>query len=328
MMHKLLPFLLSAVLSVAPWPAANAQAQRAAQRIGFLGPSTPPPNPSLLDVFRKAMADLGYEEGRNVVIDTRWPQGDRLDLMTDAAAALAGLKPDVLVVVGATAARAAKSVSSEIPIVFEVVVDPVVTGLVANLERPEGNATGSTTFDPQLANRQLALLKSMLPDLSRVAFLGDAGAAPSLFQSVETAARSLGLESVSLKVERVPNPDFDAAFEAAKKGGAGAILVLSTPVTTPHRKRIAELSLKHRLPTLSPRDHADAGGLASYGTSFIEATRHSASFVHRILNGARPADLPIEKVSRNELVINLKTARELGVTVPPSVLGNASQVLP
>ena len=198
---------------------------------------------------------------------------------------------------------------------------------MASLDMPGGNVTGSTTFDPQFATRQLQLLRSLLPNLARVALLGDAGAAPSLFQSVEQAAKTVGLETLSLKVERSPNPDFDTAFETAVKERVGAILVLSTPVTTPHRKRIAELAVKYRLPTLSPRDHADAGGLMCFGTSFVEATRHSAIYVSKILKGAKPAELPVERVSKHELIVNLKAARDLGITVPASILSSASQVV-
>ena len=301
---------------------ASAQQAASAARIAFLGPPTP-----LLDVFRKALAAVGYQDGRDVIIESSWPAGDRLDLMTEAAASLLALKPAVLVAVGATAARAAKGVTQDVPVVFEVVVDPVATGLVVSLDMPGGNVTGSTTFDPQFATKQLQLLKSLLPNLARVALLGDAGAAPSLFQSVEQAAQTVGLETLSLKVERSPNPDFDAAFETAAKERVGAILVLSTPVTTPHRKRIAELAVKYRLPTLSPRDHADAGGLMCFGTSFVEATRHSATYVSKILKGAKPAELPVERVSRHELIINLKAARDLGITVPASILSSASQVV-
>ena len=212
---------------------AGAQQAAPPTRIAFLGPTTP-----LLEVFRKALAAVGYQEGR-------WPAGDRLDLMTEAAASLLARKPAVLVAVGATAARAAKGVTQDVPVVFEVVVDPVATGIVASLEMPGGNVTGSTTFDPQFATKQLQLLRSLLPDLARVALLGDAGAAPSLFQAVEQAAQTVGLETLSLKVERSPNPDFDAAFETAAKERVGAVLVLSTPVTTPHRRRIAELAVKY-----------------------------------------------------------------------------------
>ena len=291
-------------------------------RVAFLGPPA-----LLLDVFRKALAAVGYQDGRDVTIVVAWPAGDQLDLMTEAASGLLGQQPAVLVVVGATAARAAKSVTQDVPIVFEVVVDPVATGLVASVQAPGANVTGSTTFDPMFATKQLQLLKSALPNLMRVAILGDAGAAPSLFQAVEQAAQSLGLETTNLKVERSPNPDFNAAFESAVKQGAGAVLVLSTPVTTPHRKRIAELAIKYRLPTLSPRDHSDAGGLMSFGTSFVEATKHSAVYAGKILKGAKPSELPVERVSRNELIVNLKAARELGITMPASVLSSAHQVV-
>jgi len=320
-MHRRLALALLTALAASVCQAVSAQQPSGIPRIGFLGP------PPLLEVFRKAVANLGHVEGRTVVIDARWPQGDRLDLMTESATELLRLKTDVLVVVGATAARAAKSVTQDVPIVFEVVVDPVATGLVVALERPGANATGSTTFDPRFAAKQLELLKSVIPSLKRVAILGDGGAAPTLYEAVENAARSAGIETLALKVERVPNPDFDGAFQSAKANGAGAVVVLSTPVTTPNRKRIAELAVKHTLPTLSPRDHADAGGLLSYGTSFVEATKHSAAVVDRLLKGAKPADIPVERVSRPELIINLGAARSLGVTVPDATLTNASQVV-
>lgn len=307
---------------VASVEVARAQQTASAARIAFLGPTTP-----LLDVFRKALAAVGYQDGRDVIIESSWPAGERLDLMTEAAASLLARKPAVLVAVGATAALAAKGVTQDVPIVFAVVVDPVVTGLVASLDMPGGNVTGSTTFDPQFATKQLQLLRSLMPNLARVALLGDAGAVPSQFQSVEQAAQTVGLETLSLKVERSPNPDFDAEFETAAKGRVGAILVLSTPVTTSHRKRIAELAVKYRLPTLSPRDHADAGGLMCFGTSFVDATRQSAIHVSKILKGAKPAELPVERVSKTELIVNLKAARDLGITVPASILSSASQVV-
>ncbi len=322
-MHRRLALVHVAALVGSLCSTASAQQPAGIPRLGFLGPTNTP----LLEVLRQTLASLGYVEGRTVMIDARWPDGDRLDQMAASATELLKLKADVLVVVGATAARAAKSVTSEVPIVFEVVVDPVATDLVATLERPGANVTGSTTFDPQFAAKQFELLKSAIPTVKRVAILGDAGAAPTLFQAVEKAAQSAGIETFTLKVERVPNPDFDGAFQAAKKDGANAVVVLSTPVTTPNRKRIAELAVKHTLPTLSPRDHADAGGLLSYGTSFVEATKHSAAVVDKILRGAKPADIPVERVSRHELIVNLAAARNLGVTIPAATLASASQVL-
>ena len=320
-MHRRVALVFITALGASLCQVVSAQQPNSLPRIGFLGP------PLLVEVFRKAVASLGYLEGRTVMIDARWPQGDRLDLMAEAANELLRSKSDVLVVVGATAARAAKSVTSDVPIVFEVVVDPIATGLVVALERPGANATGSTTFDPQFAAKQLQLLKSVIPSLKRVAILGDAGAALTLFEAVENAAQSVGIETLALKVERAPNPDFEGAFQSAKANGANAVVVLSTPVTTPNRKRIAELAIKHSLPTLSPRDHADAGGLFSYGTSFVEATKHSAAVVDKILRGAKPADMPVVSVSRHELIINLGAARNLSVTIPAATLASASEVV-
>ena len=327
-MPKLTSLILVCFLAVGLGESALAQQGESVRRIGFLGPtSATPPAIPLLEIFRKALAGFGYEEGRNIIIDNRWPDGDRLDQMTESAAALLHLKVDVIVAIGATAARAAKTLTSDVPIVFEVVVDPVTTGLVASLERPGSNVTGATLFDPQLGAKQLELLSSLLPHLRHIALLGDAGAAPGLFQSGEHAARSLGLQTLTLKVERGTKPDFDGAFETAKRQDVDAIIVLSTPVTTPNRKRIAELAARHKIPTLSPRDHADAGGLISFGTSFVEAAPHSAAYVDKIFKGARPADLPVETVRRHELVVNLNTAREVGIEIPQAVLAAASRVV-
>lgn len=317
-------FALVAVLSYA----ASAQQPTKVPRIGILdirastqaAPSIP------IEIIRKALADLGYVEGQNIIIEIRSPEGDRLDRLPEAAAALVSLKPDVIITVGATAARVAKAATTDIPIVFGLVVDPVVSGLVANSERPGGNITGFTNFDPQQPRKQLEILKEAIPGLARVALLGDAATASALIEAHEVAAQALGLQTQPVIVERA-NPDFEAAFEAAKKQGAGAVIVFSTPVTTPNRKRIIELAIKHRLPTLSPRDHADAGGLISYGTGLSEAIRRTATYVDKILKGAKPSQLPVETVRQHELIINLKVAREIGVSFPPAMLSRATQVV-
>ena len=307
--------------------AASAQQADNVKGIGFLGPSSaPPPAIPPSEVLRKALANLGYVDGRNIIIHSRWPEGNRLDQLPEAAAALVSLKPDVIVAVGATAVRAAKGATTQIPIVFGVVVDPVAAGFVTTLEQPGGNVTGFTNFDPRQAGQQLEILREALPGLTHVALLGDAGAAPALFQTNEEAARALGLRTQTLKVDRT-NPDFDAVFEVAKRDGVGAIVILSTPVTTPNRRRIAELAIKHRLPTLSPRDHADAGGLMSYGTGLSEAVRRTAGYVDRILKGAKPGELPVETVRQHELLINLTTAKALGLSIPPSLMMRAGQVI-
>lgn len=317
-------FALAAVLS----HAASAQQPAKVPRIGILDvlASTPAAPRIPIEIIRKAFADLGYVEGQNIIIEIRSPEGDRLDRLPEAAAALVSLKLDVIVAVGATAARAARSATTHIPIVFGLVIDPVASGLVANSERPGGNITGFTTFDPQQARKQFDILKEAIPGLARVALLGDAATASALIQAHEDAARALGLQTQTLKVERA-NPDFEGAFEAAKKEGAGAVVIFSTPVTTPDRRRIAEFAAKHRLPTLSPRDHADAGGLISYGTGLSEAIRRTATYVDKILRGAKPDDLPVETVRQHELILNLKTARDPGVTFPPAMLSSANQVI-
>ena len=313
------------VLAVAAILSHTACAQQpSVQRIGFLG-LTPAPSEtrsSLIEVLRKALANLGYAEDRNIIIESRWPEGNQLDRLPETAAALVSLKLDVIVAVGATAARAAQGATTDIPIVFAVSVDPVAFGW-----RPGGNVTGFTSLDQQQARKQLEILKELIPGLARVALLGDAGAAPTLFHENEDAARTLGLQTQTLKVVRVPNPDFEGAFEAAKKEGAGAVVVINSPVTTPNRTRIAELAAKHRLPTLSPSDHADAGGLISYGTGFPELIQRAATSVDKVLRGAKPGDLPVETVTQHQFIINLKTAREIGVTFPPAMLSNASQVI-
>jgi len=311
------------VIGLATSQPSHAQQTSHSPHIAFLGPSAS----TQRDVLRQALAELGLVEGRNIVIDSRWPDVDRLDLLPESAAALVALKPAVIIAIGATAARAAIAATTEVPIVFEVVVDPLANGLAISLERPGGNVTGFTTFDPLHARRQLELLKEVIPGLTRVALLGDAGAAPGLYQTLEDAARHLGLVARVFKVARGPNPDFDGALEAARKDSVDAVVVLSTPVTTPHRRQIAEAAAKHRLPTLSPSDHEDAGSLMCYGTSFSELTRRAAGYVDRILKGAKPGDLPVETVRKPELIINLRAARALGLTLPVSVLSKATRVV-
>ena len=310
---------------------AYAQQSAQVQRIGFLGPlraaSPPPAPPPPLEVFRAALAELGFVDGRNVIIETRWPDENQLHRLPENAAALVSLKPEVIVAVGATAARAAIAATTDIPIVFEVVVDAFATGLVTNLERPGGNVTGLTSFDPQQARRQLEILKAAMPGLTRVALLSDAGAASSLIETNEGAARTLGFEVHTIKVARTSNPDFAGALKEAKSKGAGAVVVISTPVTTPHRKLIVDLAATLQLPTLSPRDHEDAGPVISYGTSFSQLTRRAAAYVAKILNGLKPGDMAVETVREPELIINLRTARLIGVTLPTAMLEKASRIV-
>ena len=313
---------LGAILLMPLRQPAQAQQPTVLRRVGFLGPTDGP----LLDEFRMRLEALGGAERRSVSIIARWPEGNRLDRLGELAAELTRLSVDVILAVGATAAQAAKGATTALPIVFVAVVDPVATGLVASLARPGGYVTGATSFDPQMAARQFGILRQAVPDISRVAILGDTGAAPAAFRGSEEAASAMGIRYLTLKADRAA-PDFAAAFDTASRDGAQAVLVLSTPVTTPNRMRIAELAVRYRLPTLSPRDHADSGALICFGTSFSSVTLRAASLVDAILKGAEPGQLPIASVTQHELIVNLSTARQLGMTLPASVVSSANRVI-
>ncbi|HLW52878.1 MAG TPA: ABC transporter substrate-binding protein [Candidatus Angelobacter sp.] len=301
------------------------EAQQTAKipRVGFVAPqgrSLP-----LFDAFRQGLADLGYVDGQNIVIEPRFAEG-HYERFPEIFAELAGLKVDVLVVTGAVTARAAKKAVSDIPLVFSIVVDPVADNVVASLEQPGGNLTGVTCFDPQQALKQLKLLQEVVPGLKRVAVLGDQGVSEALMSASEEQARALGLQPQRLRVAG-PNPDLQAAFAAIRQQHADALLVLEEPVLGVYAKEVAELAAKDRLPTLFPPSRVAAGGLINYGTSQTEAIRHMARYVDKVLKGAKPASLPVEIVRRYELIVNLRTAGEIGVTVPPSVLKRADQVI-
>jgi putative ABC transport system substrate-binding protein len=324
-MYRLVALVASLALLAGALPAASAQQPAAdAKRVGFLGPSGGPNAPPLLDILRKTLATGGRVDGKDVVIESRWPPPDRLDRLPESVAELLALKPAVILAIGATAARAAMAAAGDVPVVYAVVVDPVATGLAASMQRPGKNATGVTSFDPEHARRQIELLKFTVLDLKRIAVLGDDGAAAGLSDAVEQAARAEQLEVTTHRVARA-KPDFGAALDAAKAAGAQAVVVLSTPVTTPHRKAIAEAALQRKLPTLAPRDHADAAPLLSYGVSFADATRRAAGQVDRILGGAKAGDLPVESAGKPELILNLQTAKALGMAMPPPIMGMATQ---
>ena len=311
---------LGSVLGVA---LSGAQQPGKMTRVGFLGtgPAPTPATPYVpLREFRQGLDELGYVDGRDVVIETRWAEG-RLDQLPALAAELVGLRVDILVGVGAVVARAFKSATTTIPVVMAVVIDPV--NLVA--ERPGGNLTGLTTFDPQEARKKLALLQEVVPGLARVALLGDQALRDTLAKGHAEQARALGLQPQSLTIAGA-SPDLEAVFQAITREHADALLVLELPATVIHRKRIAELAAQQRLPTLFAAGSSDAGGLLGYGTRVTEAARRLAAYVDRIVKGAQPADLPFEVVVRPELIVNLKTAQEIGVTIPPEVLKRADRV--
>ncbi len=306
-----------------PPTASGADAPRRVARVGFLNPlDRAAPH---FEAFRQGLAELGYQEGKNVVIEARFAEGqyDRFPaLLSDLLAA----KVDVIAVTGAVTARAAMKAVHDVPIVFAVVVDPVADGVVASLERPGGNLTGTTSFDPLQPRKQLELLKEVCPRLERVAILGDAGVSEALMKAAETEARALGLQPFRFRLS-APAPDLEGAFAEMARRNADAVLVLEEPLVGVHAGRIAELAARDRRPTLFAPSRVAAGGLLSYGTSQTASIRRMASYIDRILKGSSPGALPVERVIPYELVVNLATARRLGVTVPPAVVSRANRLI-
>ena len=302
--------------------AAGAQLAGKTPSIGILRPGSPPD--PLLDAFRQGLRELGYDEGRNISIEYRWAEG-REERFPDLAADLVRLKVDVIVA-GAGAAEAAKATTT-IPIVMPLSTDPVRSGLVASLARPGGNVTGLTSLSGELPGKWMELVKQTLPRASRVAVLWDPAGDPGQVRISEAAARSLGMRLRVLKVERADG--FEPAFAEARKNDAEALIVLGSPFFYVHRARLVELAAKHRLAAIYPQREfvQGSGGLMSYGADYHHQFRRAATYVDKILKGANPRDLPIEQPTKFELVINQNTARALGLTIPPSVLARADEII-
>ena len=296
-------------------------------RIGYLGSPSPSAGSHLVDAFRQGLRDLGYVEGQSIVIEYRWAEG-KYDRLPDLAAELVRLKVDVIVAAGTPAGPAAQQATKTIPIVMGLSGAPVETGLVASLARPGGNVTGLSVQLLELTAKQLELLKETVPEVSRVAVLWNPATptgAPQM-RETEVAGRTLGVKLQSLEV-RGPD-DFERAFQAAATGRASALLVFGDPMFFLHRTRIVGLAAKSRLPAMYfAREFVDAGGLMSYGTNFADVYRRAATFVDKILKGAKPADLPVEQPMRFELAINMKTAKALGITFPQTILIRTDQVI-
>jgi len=299
-------------------------------RIGYLGVDLASDDPRTREAFLQGLRGLGYVEGRNVLIEYRDAKG-KPERFPALAAELVALKVDVIVTAGGTlAALAAKRATTTIPVVFAGVGDPVADGLVTSLARPGGNLTGLSLV-LQLVDKLLELLKQAVPEVSRVALLLKPDAAPDrtikdYLQAAEAAAQALG---VRLQVVEARGPeDFDRAFSDMARARAGALAVLATPVFNSARRPLVDLAAKNRLPTVfSLSDYVDAGGLISYGPDRRDLFRRVATYVDRILKGAKPGDLPVEQPTKFELVINLKTAKALGLTIPQSVLARADRVI-
>ena len=290
--------------------------------IGYLGST----RSALPEAFRRGLRDLGYIEGQNIAFEFR-ASGGKPERNADLAVELVRLKVDVIVAEGAGAIRAAKNATSAIPIMMSEVNDPIALGFVASLAHPGGNITGISNLSPELSGKRLELLKETIPMVSRVALLAYRGAAMrTSIEEAQLAARSLHLQ---LQLLEVSGPrEFAHVFETAKKQRAEALMQIQAGFFTPHQQRIIELAAKNRLPALyNNRVDVEAGGLMSYGFDAVERQRRVAALVDKILNGAKPSDIPIEQPTKFELVINLKTAKQVGVTIPPTILARADKVI-
>ncbi len=298
-------------------------------RIGYLLTNLAA-NPHLLEAFRQGLRDLGYVEGRNVVIEIRSVEG-KSERFPALAAELVALKVDVIVAPGTLATLAAKQATRTIPIVFPAASDPVASGLVTNLARPGGNVTGLSNLNTDLVGKCLEQLTQAVPGVSRVAVLWHPGASgertdKDILKAAEVAAQALGARLQFVEA-RGPD-DFDGAFSDMIRARAGALTVLPSVMFINERRRLVGLAAKNRLPAVyNAREFVDAGGLMAYGPNFADMFRRAATYVDKILKGAKPGDLPVEQPTKFELVINLNTAKALGLTIPPSVLGRAAEVI-
>ena len=322
--------ILSGGLLAAPL-AAEAQQPTKIARIGYLSPNLAT-SPHLREAFRQGLRDLGYVEGRNLVIEYRDAEG-RFERIPALAAELVALKVDVIVTEGGNTAVpvAAKQATRTLPIVFASASDPVASGLVTSLARPGDNVTGLSSFTTELVGKRLELLTQSVPGVGQIAVLWLPGALgertdKEMLTGAEVAARGLGVRLQFVEA-RAP-ADFDRAFSDTTRARAGALTLLPSNLFRREHRRLLDLAARHRLPAVYPwRDFVDAGGLMSYGASLTDSSRRAATYVDKILKGAKPGDLPVEQPTKFELVINLKTARTLALTIPPSVLSRADQVI-
>jgi putative tryptophan/tyrosine transport system substrate-binding protein len=319
---SVIAFVLMAVGAVA-----EAQQPAKVPRVGFLSATSPPTIAARTDAFRQGLRELGYGEGKNIVIEFRYAEG-KVDRLPALAAELVRLKVDAIVTAGPTVTRPAKEATSVIPIIMTFDDDPVGSGFAASLARPGSNITGLSTLNPEIAGRQLELLKQAVLKLSRVAVLGPStrsGTAQAL-KEIEIVARSLSVKPQYFDVRE--HKDIETAFREAAKGHVEAVLVLQGPEINSKRTEIVEYAAKSRLPGMYySTEFVEDGGLMSYATSITDLSRRAATYVDKILKGAKAADLPIEQPTKFELVINSKTAKQIGLTIPPHILARADRVI-
>ena len=322
----IITIVLTFVFSVA---VARAQQPAKVPRIGYLSGAGLSGLAARIEAFRQGLRELGYVEGQNIVIEWRSAEG-KIDRLPELAAELVRLKVDIIVSPGPQVTRPVKEATSTIPIVMAQDTDPVGSGFVASLARPGGNITGLATLAPEISGKQLELLKEIVPKLSRVAVIGNStnpGDAQALRETVLAAG---GLEVYLRYLDVLDPKDIETTFRAATKGRADALLMLGNPILNNQnqRKQVVELAVKHRLPATYTRpEFIEAGGLMYYGTNYNDLARRAATYVDKILKGAKPADLPVEQPKKFEFIVNLKAAKQIGLTIPPNVLVRADKVI-
>jgi putative tryptophan/tyrosine transport system substrate-binding protein len=328
MSRRIFCFALCAML-LALSLSVQAQQPKKVPRIGYVSGSGDPNNPGPdVEAFQRGLQGLGYMDGKNVLVEYHYIEGNR-DRIPSLVSELVQRNVDVLVSSSFTAVRAAKESTKTIPIVMVATQDPVALGLIDSLARPGGNITGVTRLTRELSGKRLELLKEVVSSISRVGVLWN-GDFPGLaigFKEYEAAARALKIQLQSLEV-RGPNPDLQGSFQAAAKGRASGLITLKDPLLNRHQKRVADLSIKNRLASIyEGSEYVEAGGLMSYSANDAESFRRAAVLVDKILKGTKPADLPVEQPMKFEFVINLKTAKQIGLTIPPNVLARADRVI-
>jgi putative tryptophan/tyrosine transport system substrate-binding protein len=319
--------ILSVMVLLALAVTVEAQQPTKVPRIGYLSgagdPSNPGPN---VEAFRRGLQELGYIEGKNILVEYRYIEGKR-DRVPSLVAELVQLKVDVLVSPNLPAIRAAKQATKTIPIVMVINWDPVAEGLIDSLARPGGNITGLSRLTRDLSGKRLELLKEVVLGISRVGVLDDAAATLQAFKDYQAAGRALKIQLQSLEI-RGPNPDLEGAFQAAVKSRIRALIATQITVLLPYTEKIADLAIKNRLPLMfETGSSVEAGGLMSYAASDADLFRRAAIYVDKILKGAKAVELPVEQPTKFELVINLKTAKQIGLTIPPNVLARADKVI-